>query len=81
PVEVNAEAIKLTEDKACKFCYINTTRKARQQSQHHTMTISEFQAESPINIMRQYANDMDVELDEELEKMFQEACRESEHTE
>jgi hypothetical protein len=45
------------------------------------MTISEFQAESPINIMRQYANDMDVELDEELEKMFQEACRESEHTE
>ena len=81
PVEANAEAIKLTEDKACKFCYINTTRKARQQSQHHTMTISEFQAESPINIMRQYANDMDVELDEELEQMFMEACRESEHTE
>lgn len=81
PVEANAEVEKIIEGKACKFCHFNTIRKAREQNVHHTMSVSEFQAQSPINIMRQYANDIGENFDEELEELFQEAWKEAQQEE
>ena len=72
PAEANQEAANLTKDKACRFCIINTRRKQKSKAQQKTMTVQEFQAESPLNIARRYAEDSGIEFDKELTEMFKE---------
>lgn len=72
PVEANQEANNLVKDKACRFCLINAKRKQHSQAQQKTMTVQEFQAESPIDIARRYAEDSGIEFDEDMADMFKE---------
>lgn len=72
PVEANQEATNLVKDKACRFCLINAKRKQHSQAQQKTMTVQEFQAESPIDIARRYAEDSGIEFDDDMTEMFKE---------
>ena len=72
PIEANAEANALTENKACRFCHINAKRKAAKQSEAKVLTVQEFQSEEPIDIAKRYAEDMGVTFDEEMTSLFNE---------
>jgi exonuclease SbcD len=70
PVEAKAEAVLITRDKQCRFCYIKATRTQESTAAERPMTIQEFQAEPPIEIARRYAEDTGIVFDEELQEMF-----------
>ena len=73
PAEANAEAVSLTRDKRCRYCYINPKRKATQQSEARTLTVQEFQSEAPIEIVKRFFDDSGFGFDDELEAVFKEA--------
>lgn len=75
PVEANAEAQALTKEKKCKLCYINTKRKQQSSSEAKSMSISEFQAESPIEIAKRYAEDIGIPFDDEMQSLFKETLQ------
>ena len=70
PVEANAEATGLTEEKQCRFCCINARRKAVGQTEAKILTVQEFQSEKPIEIAKRYAEYEGVSFDEEMQAMF-----------
>ena len=72
PVEANAEAASLTKGKQCRFCYINTKRKAASQSETKVLTVQEFQEEEPIEIAKRYAEYVGISFDEDMTEMFNE---------
>lgn len=72
PVEANAEAARLAEQKQCRFCCINAKRKAVAQDEVRMLTVQEFQAEEPIEIARRYAEYSGIAFDEEMQGMFNE---------
>ena len=69
----NAEAVALTKDKQCRFCYINAKLKNSGGVETKVMTIQELQSEAPIDIARQYAKDKGIIFDETMQTLFQEA--------
>lgn len=73
PVDAHAKAAKLTEGKQCRFCHINTKRKATSESEIQVLTVQEFQEEDPIEIAKRYAAYMGIPFDEEMVAMFNEA--------
>ena len=73
PVEAAAEARALTLDKKCKFCHINSRRKSEKQIDSKTLTVQEFQAKDPLDIVKQYADDTQISFDEDMIKLFDEA--------
>ena len=72
PVEANAEAASLTEEKQCRFCCINAKRKAASQNDVKILTVQEFQSEKPIEIVKRYAEYEGISFDEEMQNMFNE---------
>ena len=72
PVEANAEAASLTEEKQCRFCCINAKRKTVSQNDVKVLTVQEFQEEKPIEIARRYAEYEGISFDEEMQTMFNE---------
>lgn len=67
PVDANATAINIAKTKQCKFCYINAKRKTQINSEEIiTMTIEEFQNESPINIVKRYTKDTNTIFNDEM---------------
>jgi len=72
PVEANAEALALTNGKQCSFCYINAKRKTSHKADAKVLTVQEFQAEKPIDIVQRYADDIDFSFDDEMKKLFNE---------
>lgn len=67
PVDANATAINIAKTKQCKFCYINAKRKTQINSEEiSTMTIEEFQNESPINIVKRYTKDTNTIFNDEM---------------
>jgi exonuclease SbcD len=76
PVEAYSEAQALTEEKLCRFCYINAKRKTAQQEGEKVLSVQEFQAEAPIDIARRYAADLGVDFDDEMTGMFREVLDE-----
>lgn len=67
PVDANATAINIASTKQCKFCYINAKRKTQINSEEiSTMTIEEFQNESPINIVKRYTKDTNTIFNDEM---------------
>ncbi|MBE6299460.1 MAG: exonuclease subunit SbcD [Bacteroidales bacterium] len=69
----NAEAVALTKDKECRFCYINAKLKNSGGVETKVMTIQELKSEAPIDIARQYAKDKGIIFDETMQTLFQEA--------
>ena len=76
PVEAQSEAVALTSDKACRFCHILPVRKEQKGNGDRLMTIQEFQSLQPIDIARQYAEDINLPFSELMETLFKEAAEE-----
>lgn len=74
PLEAQAEAQLLTEEKQCRFCCINARRKAVRLAETKMLSVQEFQAEEPIDIARRYAEDMGIDFDSEMQEMFSAAA-------
>ena len=72
PVEATAEAVSLAKGKQCRFCHINSKRKAASQNEVKVLTVQEFQAEQPIEIAKQYAAYTGTGFNEEMTAMFNE---------
>ncbi len=70
PLEAQAEASLLVEDKKCRFCCINARRKAVKRAKAKILSVQEFQAEAPIDIAKRYAEDMGIDFDSEMQEMF-----------
>lgn len=76
PVEANAEAACLVDDKECRFCCINARRKTASLNNAKIMSVQEFQSEEPIEIAKRYAEYEGVNFDDEMQAMFNEVVRE-----
>ena len=72
PVEANAEAQMICEEKKCKFCVINSRRQNRDQREARIMTVQEFKMEDPMAIAERYAEDLGEKFDEEMRELFNE---------
>lgn len=70
PPEAFMEAVNLTNDKQCRFCYINAKRKEAKQTDAKAMSVQEFQSEEPIEIAKRYAEYAGVNFDDEMTEMF-----------
>lgn len=79
PTEATQEAVNLTKGKNCRFCLIHTQRKQKPKGSAKVMTVQEFQAESPIDIARRFAEDSGIEFDEDLTEMFEEIANQLLH--
>lgn len=75
PVEANAEAVTLTQGKACRFCHINVKRKSSKQAEAKVLTVQEFQSEEPIEIAKRFAEDTGITFDEEMTALFNETMK------
>lgn len=73
PSDAFGEAVKLTNSKQCRLCYINAKRKAATQTNAKALTVQELQAEEPIDIVKKYFEDSGFSFDDELEEIFEEA--------
>lgn len=72
PVEANAEALLICEDKKCKFCVINSRRLKKNRREAKVMSVEEFKTETPIGIAERYAEDLGVEFDSYMKELFNE---------
>lgn len=73
PVEANAEAQMICEEKKCKFCVINSQRLKRSRREAKIMSVQEFKTENPIRIAERYAEDLGKTFDSEMKELFNEA--------
>lgn len=73
PVEANAEAQMICEEKKCKFCVINSQRLKRSRREAKIMSVQEFKTENPIGIAERYAEDLGKTFDSEMKELFNEA--------
>lgn len=72
PVEANAEALMICEDKKCRFCVINSRRLKKNRREAKVMSVQEFKTEEPIGIAEHYAEDMGIEFDNDMKELFNE---------
>lgn len=72
PVEANAEALMICEDKKCRFCVINSRRLKKNRREAKVMSVQEFKTEEPIGIAERYAEDMGIEFDNDMKELFNE---------
>lgn len=72
PANAYDEAMRSTIDKACRFCYIHVHNDRKDMATSRTMTIEEFRAEDPLDIMSRYANDINKEFNDDLKALFRE---------
>ena len=72
PVDANAEAHMICEDKKCRFCVINSRRLKKNRREAKVMSVQEFKREEPIGIAERYAEDMGIEFDSDLKELFNE---------
>ena len=72
PVDANAEAHMICEDKKCRFCVINSRRLKKNRREAKVMSVQEFKTEEPIGIAERYAEDMGIKFDSDLKELFNE---------
>ena len=72
PVEANAEALLICEEKKCRFCLINSRKPKNNRREAKVMSVQEFKTEEPIGIAERYAEDLGIEFDSEMKEMFNE---------
>lgn len=72
PVEANAEALILAENKKCRFCIINARRLNKDRREPKVMSVQEFKTEKPIDIAERYAEDIGIVFDDDMKELFNE---------
>lgn len=75
PAEAYSEAQRLADGKKCRVCHINARRKEQERNDIKTITVQEFQSESPIQIARRYADDIGIKFDDEMQQLFNETLK------
>lgn len=73
PVEANAEAHLICEEKKCRFCVINSRKLKNNRREAKVMSVQEFKTEEPIGIAERYAEDLGIEFDSDMKELFNEA--------
>ena len=73
PQDAQMEIARLTEDKACRYCFTNVKRRTKRRAEDRSLTIQEFQVANPIDIVKRYAEDKEVPFDDDLQALFNEA--------
>lgn len=81
PVEANAEAHIIAENKKCRFCLINPQRMKGSRREAKVMSVSEFKTEAPIDIAQRYAEDIGAGFDDDMCELFRETVAEIEDEE
>lgn len=72
PVEANAEALLICEEKRCWFCVINSRRLKKNRREAKVMSVEEFKTETPIGIAKRYAEDIGIDFDSDMKELFNE---------
>lgn len=72
PVEANAEALLICEEKRCRFCVINSRRLKKNRREAKVMSVEEFKTETPIGIAERYAEDIGIDFDSDMKELFNE---------
>ena len=72
PVEANAEAQLICNEKKCRFCVINSRRLKKNRKEAKAMSVEEFKTEEPIEIAQRYAEDLGIEFDSDMKELFNE---------
>lgn len=72
PVEANAEAQLICNEKKCRFCVINPRRLKKNRKEAKAMSVEEFKTEEPIEIAQRYAEDLGIEFDSDMKELFNE---------
>ena len=72
PVEANAEALLICEEKRCRFCVINSRRLKKNRREAKVMSVEEFKTETPIGIAKRYAEDIGIDFDSDMKELFNE---------
>ena len=72
PVEANAEALLICEEKRCRFCVINSRRLKKNRREAKVMSVEEFKTETPLGIAERYAEDLGVDFDSDMKELFNE---------
>lgn len=72
PVEANAEAQLICNEKKCRFCVINPRRLKKNRKEAKAMSVEEFKTEEPIEIAKRYAEDLGIEFDSDMKELFNE---------
>ncbi|MBQ2951855.1 MAG: exonuclease SbcCD subunit D [Prevotella sp.] len=72
PVEANAEALLICEEKRCRFCVINSRRLKKNRREAKVMSVEEFKTETPIGIAERYAEDLGIDFDSDMKELFNE---------
>lgn len=72
PVEANAEALLICEEKRCRFCVINSRRLKKNRREAKVMSVEEFKTETPLGIAKRYAEDLGVDFDSDMKELFNE---------
>lgn len=75
PAEAYSEAQRLADGKKCMVCHINAKRRKQETTDVKTITVQEFQSESPIQIARRYADDIGIKFDDEMQQLFNETLK------
>lgn len=70
PVEANAEAQLICNEKKCRFCVINPRRLKKNRKEAKAMSVEEFKTEEPIEIAQRYAEDLGIEFDSDMKELF-----------
>jgi exonuclease SbcD len=78
PSEAYEQANVLMQGKKARLCFINTRRKEQTTENLQTMSLSEFSAESPIDIARKYAEHKEIVFDEQMQEIFNDVLDEIE---
>ena len=72
PVEAHEEALRISQNKKCRFCVIHTSRVRGKEREGKMMSVQEFRTEEPIEIAKRYAEDLGMTFDNDMKELFQE---------
>lgn len=75
PSQANAEAGKIISEggKKCRFCHIKVSRPEIEHDENTTLSIDDFYRATPIDILSKYAKGKGIEIDADLQALFNEA--------
>ncbi len=76
PAEAKGKAEQIAKEKSCRFCLINAVRKVNADAADaQALSVQEFRVTHPKEIAKRYLESEGVTFDEEMEAVFDEACR------
>lgn len=73
PPDAQAQARTMFATGQARFCIINARRKVAAEAEKKSLTVSEFRAMSPLDVVRLYAAESGSTLGDDLEALFAEA--------